>query len=159
MEGVIDHIYDNQSIIRSICRTYYSDPEDQKDLFQEIVIKLWKSADSFNHRSRFSTWLYRVALNTAITHKQKSGRYFFTSIDKSIPQESFDTNIDKNSELDTLYKAIDKLNKVEKAIIHLYLEEKSYEEMAEITGFTKSNVSVKLVRIKKKLEKIYRSMI
>ena len=158
MKSIIDHIYENQQIIRSICRTYYSQKEDQEDLFQEIVIKIWKNANHFNHKSKFSTWLYRISLNTAITHKKKTKRIYKHITRNTEYQNTWMEEKNNQAEIKKLYKAIDKLNKMEKAIILLYLDEKSYEEMAEITGLTKTNVSVKLVRIKKKLEQIYFSL-
>jgi len=146
-------IFENQQLIHKICNIYGTSLADKEDLFQEITIQLWKTFDSFQHKSKFSTWLYRVALNTAITQKRKENRRPDTSSlsdgEMRIPNpKSTETDED---DLAALRLAIRQLKKVDRAIIFLYLEEKSYQEIADIIGITPKNVGVKIVRIKAKL--------
>jgi RNA polymerase sigma-70 factor (ECF subfamily) len=130
--------------------------DDRKDLFQEILIQLWKSYGSFKEQSKFSTWMYRVAINTAITaFKRGSKKNIKAQFVKDVPQivdDEYDTDLEDN--LNLLHSAIGQLTGIEKSIILLYLEDKSYEEIAEITGITQNYVRVKMNRIKKKLESI-----
>jgi RNA polymerase sigma-70 factor (ECF subfamily) len=146
----------HRGIIYKVCNLYLSDNEDKRDLFQEIVLQLWKSFQSFRNESQRSTWMYRVALNTAIsnfrTESRKPERRSLTDDEFEIPDIS---DLSEQSErIHMLKHAIDQLTQVEKAIIMLYLEEKTYEEIAEIMGITRSNTGVKLNRIKSKLELI-----
>ena len=123
---------------------------------QEITLQLWKSFPGYKGKAKFSTWMYRIALNTAITNIRNSK--------KSIIMEALsDTQIDLpekedipvfDEEINNLYKAIAKLNDVEKGIILLYLEKNSYSEIGEIMGISEKNVSVKIVRIKAKLKEL-----
>ncbi len=146
----LDSIKAHQNIIHKICFVYCRRKSDKEDLYQEIILQLWKSYPSFNNRSAFSTWMYRVALNTAITMTKKN--WLFTETDK-LPDISAENEnmMELSEEIRILFKAISQLEKVEKAIILLWLEEKSYEEIAETIGITVKNVSVRLVRIKAKL--------
>jgi RNA polymerase sigma factor (sigma-70 family) len=143
----------HQHLIRKICSIYGKSEADKADLFQEITIQLWKSFPAFEHRSKFSTWLYRVALNTAITQKRKEKRnpisVSLTEKEMRIPEPK-GTDTDEE-DIIKLRSAIRRLKKVERAIIFLYLEEKSYREIADIIGITPKNVGVKIVRIKAKL--------
>jgi len=146
-------IAEHQHLIHKICAIYGHTEADKADLFQEITIQLWKSFPTFEHRSRFSTWLYRVALNTAITQKRKEKRnpisISLAEKEMRIPDPG---STDKDEEdLLKLRSAIRRLKKIERAIIFLYLEEKSYQEIADIVGITPKNVGVKIVRIKAKL--------
>lgn len=134
---------------------YCDNEEHRKDLFQEILIQLWKSYPSFRGDSKFSTWMYRVAINVAIQDlrkaKKKQQLFFQTNQFK-------DTSDEKKSEvqdekLKLMHKAIAGLNKVEKAIVMLHLDDKSNEEIAEIVGITQNYVRVKMNRIKTKLSK------
>jgi RNA polymerase sigma-70 factor (ECF subfamily) len=128
--------------------------EDRRDLFQEILVQLWKSYPSFRNESKFSTWMYRVALNTAITSFKKDKR----QPDKSgisyenlqLADEMYDTRTEEQIRI--LSKAVSQLTGIEKSIILLFLEDKKYEEIAEITGITQNYVRVKMNRIKKKLK-------
>lgn len=156
-QEILDLINDNQKLIWNICRTFYLDQENREDLFQEIVFKILKSFKGFRRESKFSTWVYRIGINTAITYKRKESRYKNHLSNLQVADFKFDDNLDE--EIIILYRSIEKLNKIEKAIILLYLEEKSYEEISEIMGFSPKNIGVKIVRIKKKLEQIYLSFI
>lgn len=151
-------IVENQGIIWNVARTFYLIQEDREDLFQDIVLKVIENYASFRAESKFSTWLYRVALNTAISHKKKKKNFLSLSDIFKLPDQEKNEKTYDSSDINSLYRAIDRLNKVEKAIILLYLEEKSYQEISEIIGITVKNVSVKIVRIKKKLAEIMSSM-
>jgi RNA polymerase sigma factor (sigma-70 family) len=158
-EVFINLINNHRGIIFKVCNLYCRDKEDQKDLFQEVTLQLWKSLPSFRNESLMTTWMYRVALNTAISHfrkeSRKPDREGIAVADLQIPDLS--GMAEENDKLALLKEAIQQLTKVEKAIIMLYLEEKSYAEISEIMGITHSNVGVKLNRIKIKLEKIIQS--
>lgn len=146
-------IQKNQRIIHKITLIYANSAVDREDLFQEICLQLWLSYPNFREEAKFSTWMYRVALNTAISNIRKSKNSFsvepLRETDR-IPDESSD----EKEQVKLLYSAISKLNRIDKAIILLWLEDKNYEEIATIMGTTKTNVSVKLVRIKRKLEEL-----
>ena len=130
--------------------------DDRKDLFQEIVIQLWKAYPKFNGEAKFSTWLYRVALNTAITGLRKQ-RNFITSYEPaSLNVNISDDNYSETGEerLQQLHKAIEQLSQVEKAIVMLYMEDKQYDEMEDILGISQGNLRVKMNRIKEKLREL-----
>ncbi len=145
----------NQGIIHKVCNIYCDDQEDRNDLFQEIVTQLWKSFPSFREESKFSTWMYRVALNTAITTFKKTKRRpdqnRLTNENFQLKDENYDTETEE--EIKNLHRAVAQLTGVEKSIVLLFLENKKYEEIAEITGITQNYVRVKMNRIKKKLKK------
>lgn len=149
-------INNHRGIIYKVCNLYFYRDEDRKDLFQEVVLQLWKSFPSFRGESKQSTWMYRVALNTAITifrkDKKKPSPQEISLAELEIPNMS--DLVEDSENLSRLRSAIERLSKIERAIIMLYLDEKSYEEISEIIGISTSNVGVKLNRIKIKLEKI-----
>lgn len=147
-------IRENQGIIHKVCNMYCDAEEDRNDLFQEIVAQLWKSFPTFRNESKVTTWMYRVGLNTAITSFKKNKR----RPDKNqLSYENFQV-ADENHEAETeeniklLHNAVAQLTGIEKSIILLFLENKKYEEIAEITGITQNYVRVKMNRIKKKLK-------
>nr|WP_319272457.1 sigma-70 family RNA polymerase sigma factor [uncultured Draconibacterium sp.] len=146
-------IEQHQAIIHKITMVYADGRSNREDLFQEICLQLWRSYPNFRSESKFSTWMYRVALNTAISdiRKKKTDIHFEQLHDNDRLQT--ETSDEKEQEK-LLYQAISKLNRIDKAIILLWLEEKSYDEIASILGISKTNVSVKLVRIKRKLEEM-----
>ncbi len=152
----LEIIKDNQGIIHKVCNIYCDDQEDRNDLFQEIVAQLWRSFPSFRKESKVTTWMYRVALNTAITsfkkQKRRPDQNRLTYENFQIKDENYDHETEENIKL--LHRAAAQLTGIEKSIIILYLEEKKYEEIAEITGITQNYVRVKMNRIKKKLKKI-----
>ncbi|NQU84821.1 MAG: sigma-70 family RNA polymerase sigma factor [Mariniphaga sp.] len=149
----LEIIQKNQGIIHKVCSFYCDSDDDRKDLFQEIVAQLWKSFPSFRKESKFSTWMYRVALNTAITSFKKTKRRpdqnKLTYDNLQLVDEMPDQETEENIKL--LHRAITRLTGIEKSIILLFLENKSYEDIAEITGITQNYVRVKMNRIKKKL--------
>jgi RNA polymerase sigma-70 factor (ECF subfamily) len=145
-------------IIYKVCQLYCRTPADRQDLFQEIVLQLWKSYPKFKQEARFSTWMYRIALNTAITHYRKEQRRPQAVFLEGFEMPDLAASNSDNEDIRILYKAIEQLSAVEKAIILLFLEERSYEEIAEITGITKNNVGVKLNRTKQKLDLIFKTI-
>lgn len=155
MDEIVEKIYANQIIINSICFSFCNDRADREDLFQEIIYRVLKSYRHFREQSTFSTWLYRVALNTAITYRKKKRPELFDG--KPVLQEKAFNAEDNDLEEDIklLYESISKLNRIDRAIILLYLDDHSYQEIAEITGLTEKNISVKIHRIKKRLHEIY----
>ena len=143
----------NQGIVYKVCKMYRNTREDQEDLFQEIVLQLWKSYPKFRRESKVSTWMYRIALNTAIAIYRKNK--INLEFEEKIPVEYHSKNIETPSENEErLFEAIRVLNKADRAIIALYLEDYPYNEIAEITGITENYVGVKISRIKDKLKKI-----
>lgn len=142
----------SQGIIHKVCRLYCQDEEHRKDLFQEILVQLWQSFPSYRGDAKFSTWMYRVALNTAIQdfRKEKNQKLLlFESYDfKDTAEPEAQLNSDR---LQELHRAISELDKVEKAIIMLHLEETPNEEIAAIVGISQNYVRVKMTRIRKKL--------
>jgi len=146
-------IQDNQGLIYKVTSVYSKDQEDQKDLYQEIVYQLWKSFGSFQEKSKVSTWMYRVALNTALTHykrSKKKGEKVNIDFELLNIVDEQDPIIELRLKL--LHEQIKNLNVIEKGLILLYLEGKKYEEIASITGFSTSNVGTRLGRIKQKLK-------
>ena len=152
----IEIITDNQGIILKVCRMYCNDTTDSEDLFQEIVLQLWRSYPKYKGDAKVSTWMYRVALNTAITRLRKSSKrkdiYPLTDQHYDLPEsDSRRLDIEYDHELRV---AINALNKFDRALVMLYLDEKSYKEMAEILEISESNIGVKISRIKQKLKEI-----
>ncbi|MCE6991907.1 RNA polymerase sigma factor [Dyadobacter sp. CY323] len=150
----------HRGIVFKICKMYCHDAEDRRDLFQEIVFQLWRAFPTFRQESNVSTWIYRIGMNTAISNFRKETRrqspIAFSKMEFHIP-DLFEED-DGSPETALLYQAIEQLGIVEKAIVLLYLDDKSYEEMASILGISKSNVGVKLSRIKSKLENLVKSL-
>lgn len=145
----------NQNIVHKICRIYTTNKDQHNDLFQEITIQIWKNYSKFRGESKFSTWMYRVSLNTAISLYRKSSRSIKTQdfSDVSFKIKAVDYDDTKDEQLKALYTGIRKLNDIEKALIFLYLEEKPYKEIAKTLGISEVNARVKMNRTKKKLKK------
>jgi len=150
-------IYDNQAILHKICFVYARSHTERKDLEQEITLQLWKSFSTFKGNSAFSTWMYSVALNTAISMTKKPGLFFLNDDDNTLYHELDEQN-NMSEDIKILYKAIHHLKKLDKAIILMWLDEKSYDEISETTGITVKNVSVRIVRIKSKLSDIIKKI-
>jgi RNA polymerase sigma factor (sigma-70 family) len=146
----------NQNIVHKVCRIYTTNQEAHNDLFQEITIQLWKNYSKFRGDAKFSTWMYRVALNTAISLYRKSTRSIktqdFTDYSFKIKAEEYDDT--EEVQLKALYDAIRKLNDIDKALIFLYLEDKPYKEISETLGISEVNARVKMNRAKDKLKKV-----
>jgi len=149
----VTQLESNQNIVHKICRLYTNDKDAHNDLFQEITIQLWKAFPKFRGDSKFSTWMYRVALNTAITLYRKSKRRVqtqdFEGVSFKISADAYDDTIEV--QLKEMYKAVKNLNDIDKALVFLYLEDKSHKEIAETLGITEVNSRVKMNRIKEKL--------
>lgn len=146
---------EHRGILVKVTKIYMDDLRDRQDLEQEIVFQLWKSYEKFGGKSKFSTWMYRVALNTAITYFKKEKR----RVDQSKLPDKMDVKAEemddtKDSQLAHFYRAVQSLNKVEKAIILLFIEGHSHKEIAENLGLSEVNARVKLNRTKKKLQQI-----
>ncbi|MCF6349625.1 MAG: RNA polymerase sigma factor [Flavobacteriaceae bacterium] len=152
----IKDLLQNQGIIHKICRAYTTDEDAHKDLFQEISIQLFKAYPKFRGDSKFSTWMYRVALNTAISLYRKSKRRVQTGpiFDNLKELEYKEYNAVKDQQLALLYKAIRRLNDIEKALCLMYLDDKPYTEIALTLGISEVNARVKMNRAKTKLKKI-----
>lgn len=149
---LLDILNGNRGLIFKVCNFYCRDAEDKKDLFQEIVYQVWKSHNDFRNESKLTTWIYRIALNTAITHFRKEKRNPKDRLSLQtiqIPDLSGDDG--KEELLAQMFSAINDLDRIDKSIILLYLEDRSYDEISDITGLSKSNVGVRLNRIKTKL--------
>jgi len=146
----------NQNIIHKVCRIYTSNQDAHNDLFQEIAIQLWKAYPKFRGESKLSTWMYRIGLNTAITLYRKSKRSIVTQDFDSVLYRIESTNYDDTEEeqLKLMYKAIQQLNDIDKALIFLYLEDVNYKEIAETMGITEVNARVRMNRIKTRLKTI-----
>lgn len=146
----IQTINQNQGILHKVCRIYCRNQEDHNDLFQEIVLQLWKAFPTFRSESKITTWMYRIALNTAISGLRKK-KITVTELEKISFQIEDRNEATIDEDLKQLYKAIEHLSDIEKSIVLLYLEDKPYEEIGEITGITANYVAVKMNRIKDKL--------
>jgi len=149
----IELIGQNERLIYKVCSIYISDEFPLADLYQEVVYNLWKSFPKFRNECSLSTWMYRIALNTCITGKRKELKRpqhvpILDLKEHLIEPESMTDNIKE------MYKLIYQLKTLERAIVLLYLEEKSYQEIANITGLSVNNVAVKLKRIKEKLKRM-----
>ena len=133
---------------------------DKQDLFQEIIVQLWKSFPRFRGESKFGTWLYRIALNTAISdfRRQKKTITSTATAEAQVDIEDFGYSQVQDEKLRQLHQAIDQLTEIEKAIVMLYLEDKSYDEMEQILGISQNTLRVKMNRIKEKLRKLTKSI-
>jgi RNA polymerase sigma-70 factor (ECF subfamily) len=148
--GIIE---EHQNIIYKVCHVYRDSKEDQEDLFQDIVLQLWKAYPKFRKESKVTTWMYRIALNTAIAIYRKNS----VAIDfkETIPEKIHKTDSTPVSQnQDMMFRALRTLSEADKAVITLYLEDFSYKEIAEITGISENYVGVRINRIKNKLKKI-----
>jgi RNA polymerase sigma-70 factor (ECF subfamily) len=148
-----EKIYDqwlseHRAILFKVVRAYAFGPEDQEDLFQEIALQLWKSVPGFQAHSAVTTWIYRVALNTALKWSGKQRHQKGSSTD---PEVLLPTSAYENEQVAWLYEQIARLSKVDRSLIILMLDGFSYREIAGIAGISESNVGVKIHRIKKQL--------
>lgn len=149
----IEIIEENQGIIFKVSSMYCNDSSCRKDLIQEILLQLWKSFPSFDKTKKFTTWMYRIALNTAISQwrKAKSKKEILTD-QLPVNLHDDDNTDEKNEKIRILNIALNRLNKAERSIIILYMDDYPYDEISEIIGISVSNVGVKINRIKKKLQ-------
>lgn len=161
MEKELEHRFvtnleKHQNIVHKICRMYTNDQDSHNDLFQEITIQLWKAFPKFRGDAKFSTWMYRVALNTAITLFRKTKRTIKTHNidDVSFKIKTEDYNDETEQQLKLMYKALKELNDIDKALVFLYLEDQSYRGISETLGISEVNARVKMNRVKTKLKNI-----
>jgi RNA polymerase sigma factor (sigma-70 family) len=151
----ISIIKDNQKLLFKICFSYCRNSDNRKDLEQEILLQLWKSFKKFDGRVKISTWIYRIALNTAISYYRNDSRLngrkvtFDASI---ISLTGFEYVPEQDENVILLYQFIDKLNEMDKALILLYLDDNKYKDIADILGISETNVATKISRIKKILK-------
>ncbi|TDX00620.1 RNA polymerase sigma factor [Dinghuibacter silviterrae] len=154
----LQQIETHKGMLYKVCRLYQDREEDRQDLLQEIVLQLWVSYDSFRGDSKFSSWMYRVALNTAIAYLRRTkGR-----LEINIPYPELAEEVrpvrDPEQQLAIFHRAVQHLNKVEKAVIFLYMEGHSGKDMATILELSPVNVRVRLTRAKEKLQTIIKTM-
>jgi RNA polymerase sigma factor (sigma-70 family) len=141
----------HQKIVYKVCNLYMDMHSDREDLFQEITLQAWKAYGSFRGEAKFSTWLYRVALNTAITFFRKEKKKPAIYSTDLLPEQPDENDDPIEEQVKAMYAAIGELSKIDKAIVMLYLEDYSYIEIGEMMGITANNVAVKMNRIKTKL--------
>lgn len=152
-------IRENDARLRRICRVYERDPDARKDLHQEIMFQLWRSLPSFTGASSIGTWVYRVALNTALAHaRRRSSRSEETLPEEHLQAEALaaslgtaDDVLDLDEQSERLRSAIERLDGIDRMLVTMQLDGRSYREMAEVLGITESNIGVKLHRIRKAL--------
>lgn len=154
-EAFIAVIKENQRLIYKVCYSYCSEAESRKDLQQEILIQLWKSFSRFDGRVKISTWIYRIALNTAISFYRSASKHHHheVSLDDmviSLPDAATDDEQDENLAL--LHNFIAQLSDVDKALMLLYLDDASYKDIGDVLGISESNVATKISRVKRKLK-------
>lgn len=144
---------ENQRLVHKICKIYTDNPLDHDDLFQEITLQLWKSFATFRGDAKFSTWAYRIALNTAMTLYRKKHKTIDTENDRDLYQIKIKyEEYTEDERLQTMYNAIHLLSDIEKALIMMFLDNKTYREISEILGITEGNARVKMNRAKEKLK-------
>lgn len=149
-----DMVTQNQQIIYKVCYFYTSDNYTIDELYQQTVINMWKAFPNFRNQSKESTWIYRIAVNTCVSYfRHTASRKAIVPLTINNATEIADDD-ERNSRLQELYRMIGELGKLERALILLWLDDKSYQEIAEILGISKDNVGVKLTRIKEKLKKM-----
>lgn len=146
----------HQNILHKICRLYTNDLDAHKDLFQEMVIQIWKAYPTFKGDAKFTSWAYRIGLNTAISLYRNSKRRITTvSWEMSLQNIKYEEyNAEEELQLHQIYQAVRQLSDIEKAVIYMYLEDKDYAEIADTLGISEGNARVKMNRIKTKIKKI-----
>lgn len=151
-KSFLTQINQNIGILHKVSKIYFDIKEDQEDVIQEMMYQLWHSFPRFNGSSKFSTWMYSVCINTALTYSRKSRKRIVHTVPNVQDQVEIIEEDNLEESISLLMQCISKLTKLNKAIILLYLENMTYEEIASLTGLSKSNVSVRLVRIKREIE-------
>ncbi|RLD77700.1 MAG: RNA polymerase [Bacteroidetes bacterium] len=141
-------------IIIKICRAYTNSQEDFEDYYQEVCLQIWRSKDNFREDSQWSTWIYRLSLNVCLTLLKKSKNDKSYATDYLPDEVVLESHVFADESLNMLYDAIKQLSELDRAIILLYLEEKSYQEIADIIGTNQNNIGVRIKRIKERLKKI-----
>ena len=164
------YIFPFRGIIIKICRAYSNSQEDYEDYFQEVCLQIWKSRENFKNKSEWSTWVYRISLNVCLSllrkQKKHNNTFFYdqsynplsNSFEQSYNQLSNQSDLkegskDYSNDISRLYKEIKKLSEIDRAIILLYLEKKTYKEISQIIGINTNSIGVKITRIKKQIKK------
>ena len=150
--AVAQMVREHKSTIYTVCFMFSKDSDEVNDLFQEVLINLWKGFESFKGKSKIDTWIWRVSFNTCITQERKKKRS--SSIPLSMEIDLFNDKDEDTRQVQMLYDRIHQLKPFDRAIVLLWLENMSYEEIAAIVGITVKNVSVRLYRIKEELKKM-----
>ena len=145
-------VKEHKSTIYTVCYMFSKDADEVNDLFQEVLVNIWKGFDSFEHRSDIKTWIYRVALNTCISIARKKRRAATTRVTMDI--NLFEDRDEDTKQVDMLHKRISKLQPFDRAIVLLWLENLPYEEIGQIVGISAKNVSVRLFRIREQLKQM-----
>ena len=154
-EEYIEVISRHKNLIYKICFSFCSDPDDRKDLEQEILVKIWNGFSRFDGRVNISTWIYRIALNTAISfYRSEKKKGYKVSMDSAIfsLSDSSDMETEHKQNVEQLYCFIEELKEFDKALMLLYLDDIKYSEISKIIGITETNVATKINRIKKQLK-------
>lgn len=142
------------AIIIKICRAYTDTQEDFEDYYQEVCLQIWRSKDNFKEQSAWSTWIYRLSLNVCLTFLKKKKNNKQNTPSDLLPDEVLvDSRAFDDESLNQLYGAIRQLSEIDRGVILLYLEEKSYQEIADIIGTNTNNIGVRITRIKERLKK------
>jgi RNA polymerase sigma-70 factor (ECF subfamily) len=161
-EQFLNVLEKNIGIIIKIARVYTRIEQDKEDLINDITLELWKSFKNFNGNSKISTWIYRVALNISMNYKRKKRNdSLFHSLNdlKTQDTHSWLVEEDNSSELEALFDCIDELNEINKAIVLLYLDGNSHDEISEIIGISKTNIGTRISRIKEQIRNLINSKI
>jgi RNA polymerase sigma factor (sigma-70 family) len=152
----ISVIENHRGILHKIANAYATTGEDRKDLIQEIILQLWKAFDSYDPRFKYSTWIYKVSLNVSLAFSRKEhnrGKLFDPLRDDLVQLAAHDEPAASETSFSHLQRFITELRTIDRAILLLYLEERSQREMAEIIGITETNISTRMGRIKSALKK------
>lgn len=145
---------EHKKILYKICNSYCRNRDDREDLAQEIVVQLWRSFDSFDERCRFSTWMYRIALNVAISfYRREDTRTRYVLSDEHLLLNAPDETATQSSEIQSLYQFIEGLDPLHKALVLLYLDGNSYLEIADVLGISETNVATKISRLKQTMRR------
>ena len=145
---------DHRKILYKVCNSYCRNRDDREDLAQEIIVQLWRSFASFDERYRFSTWMYRIALNVAISfYRRENTRARHIVSDNERVLEAVDERASAPPEIQVLYQFIHELDALNKALVLLYLDGNSYAEIAEVLGISETNVATKISRLKSTMKK------
>ena len=146
-------VEDHKKILYKICNSYCRDRDARDDLAQEIIIQLWRSFSRFDERCRFSTWMYRIALNVAISfYRRENTRTRYVISDEEQLLQAIDSTLSQPTEVSLLYEFIERLNPLDKALALLYLDGNTYQEIADVLGISEANAAKKISRLKSKMQ-------
>jgi RNA polymerase sigma factor (sigma-70 family) len=147
----------HKKILYKVCNSYCRNRDDRDDLAQEIIVQLWRSFSKFDERYRFSTWMYRIALNVAISfYRRENTRARYVISDEQHLLEAIDEAKNQPEEISLLYEFIEGLDPLNKALVLLYLDGNNYQEIAEVLGISETNVATKISRLKNKMKQEFR---